>query len=70
MWFVKKNVFVVISQALSHGTSSSSTRMRISSGIASVGCVCENQSLSVYAREKRMWEAHIVQLNRDIYGAG
>lgn len=39
MWLVKKNVFVVICQARSHGMSSSSTRMRISSGIASVGWV-------------------------------
>ena len=37
VWLVKKNVFVVISQALSHGTSSSSTRMRMSSGMARVG---------------------------------
>lgn len=42
MWLVKKNVFVVICQARSHGTSSSSTRMRMSSGMASVGWVCKH----------------------------
>jgi hypothetical protein len=36
---VKKNVSVTISQAASHGTSSSSTRIRMSSGMARVGWV-------------------------------
>lgn len=41
VWFVKKNVLVTISQAFVQGTSSSSMRILINSGIARVGCVCE-----------------------------
>ena len=69
VWFVKKNVLHTMSHALFHGTSSSSTSMRISSGIASVGCVCVRtrgggadvragkRQLEFYARRENGWGA-------------
>ena len=71
VWFVKKNVLQTISHALSHGTSSSSTSMRMSSGIASVGCVyrCTCLCISSYfqSMERGGGGTHVVQLDRNIW---
>lgn len=65
VWLVKKNVWVTMVQAWSHGTSSSSTSMRINSTMASVGWVytISQPSVSILTSKNKGTGVYIVQLN-------
>lgn len=56
-YFVYANTLVVIFQAVAYGTSSSSIRIRMSSGMAKVGCVSFTGVSRIHdgARESSLW---------------
>ena len=68
VWLVKKNVLVTMFHATSHDKSSSSMRMRISSGIASVGWVYPSQNtVSQVGTERHAITTDIVELDCHIW---